>query len=69
MKSAVLASPQRRVVELDPQQVPHTSLGRVVNDILVIEKRITVVFTHTCLHPRPQWHCDAIPEEETCRGM
>lgn len=60
----ILASPQRRVVELDAQQVPHTGLGRVVNDILVVEKRISGVFTHTCLHPRPQWYCDTVPRKE-----
>lgn len=65
MQAAVLVSPQRRVAELDPQQVPHTSLGRIVNNILVVEKGVTGVSTHPCLHPRPQWHCDTIPEKET----
>lgn len=58
------ASPQWRVVELDPQQVPHAGLGRVVNDELVVEEGVTAVFTHPCLHPRPHWHCDTIPETE-----
>lgn len=45
-----LASPQWGVVELDPQQVPHSNLGRVVNYKLIVKEGITFMFTHPCLH-------------------
>lgn len=44
------ASPQRRVVELDPQQVPHAGLGRVVDDVLVVQEGGTVATTHPGAH-------------------
>ncbi len=62
------ASPLWRVVELDSQQVPHTSLCRVVNDELIVQQGVTVVFTHPCLHPRPHWHSHTIPEKKRERG-
>lgn len=54
------ASPQRRVVELDPQQVPHAGLGRVVDDVLVVQEGVTVATTHPGLHPGAHRHRRAV---------
>lgn len=62
------ASPRWRVVELDPQQVPHASLGRVVNDELIVQEGVTVPFPHPRLHSRPHWHGHTISEEKRERS-
>lgn len=55
------ASPQRGVVELDPQQVPHAGLGWVVDDVLVVQEGVPVVAPHPGPHPGAHRHRHAVP--------
>lgn len=54
------ASPQGGVVELDPQQVPHAGLGRIVDDVLVVQERVSVAVTHPGLHAGAHRHRHAV---------
>lgn len=54
------ASPQRGVVELDPQQVLHAGLGWVVDDVLVVQEGVSVVITHPGLYPGAHRHRHAV---------
>lgn len=62
------ASPQRRVVELDPQQVPHAGLGRVVDDVLVVQEGVIVATTHPGLHPGAHRHRRAVSGRKNEEG-
>lgn len=56
-------SPERRIVELDPQQVLHADLCWIVNDELVVEEGITAGVTNSCFHHGPHWHCHTIQHD------
>lgn len=64
--SSVWTSPQcTREVELDPQQVPHAGLSRVVNHKLIVEEGVTVALSRPGGHPRAHGHRDPVPKEKT----
>lgn len=65
------ASPQRGVVELDPQQVPHAGLGWVVHDVLVVQEGVSVATTHPGLHAGANRHRHAVSggtKSENCQA-
>lgn len=55
------ASPQRLIVELHFQQVPHSCLCRIVYDELVVEEAVTSALAHASLHARAHGHGHVIP--------
>lgn len=48
--SVLNASPQRREVKLNSEEVPHLYLIRVINNVLVIKEGVTSFLPHPGLH-------------------
>lgn len=59
-----LVSPQRGVVELYPQQVPHSCLSRIVDDELVVKQRVSFSSRRSGLYARSHWNSHSVSGKE-----